>query len=67
VAYTVYAPRNGDDYPHQLPALRLCGQWLHEAGFCIGRTLRIDLERGVLKLTVVPSEPPPSGPVASRV
>jgi len=58
VAYTHYEARRDESSDVRIPSLRLSGKWLEEMGFAIGARVRVEVEAGVLKLTVVPPEPP---------
>lgn len=57
VAYTHYEARRDEPADIRIPALRLSGKWLEEIGFGIGAKVRVEVEAGVLKLTVVSPEP----------
>ena len=54
----------GDFYPRSraskstapkvpMPSLRLCGRWLNDAGFTIGRDVRVEVSEGRLTIELV--------------
>ena len=36
-----------------MPSLRLCGRWLNDAGFKIGRNVRVEVNEGRLMIELV--------------
>jgi len=36
-----------------MPSLRLCGRWLNDAGFAIGRNVRVEVQEGRLTIELV--------------
>lgn len=61
VASTYYEARRGESRDFLIPSLRLSGKWLEDIGFAIGAKVRVEVEAGALKLTVVPAESEPTG------
>ena len=56
VSYMKSESRSTEPYPPRLadrPYVRLCGRWLDEAGFAIGRDIRVEVSAGRLVLEVV--------------
>jgi hypothetical protein len=46
------APRDGYRAPAVVPALRVQGQWMEQAGFHVGDRVRVQVELGRLILTL---------------
>ncbi len=44
---------SGDSPGSDVPHLRLCGRWMKEAGFAIGRNVKVEVSEGRLMIETV--------------
>lgn len=62
--YSKYLPRT---YRYTImPEIRLCGKWLHEAGFECGDEVTVKCFGNKLEITLNPVEEPEPAPVRKR-
>jgi toxic protein SymE len=62
--YSKYLPRT---YRYAImPEIRLCGKWLHEAGFECGDEVTVKCFGNKLEITLNPVEEPEPAPVSKR-
>jgi hypothetical protein len=62
--YSKYLPRT---YRYTImPEIRLCGKWLHEAGFECGDEVTVKCFGNKLEITLNPVEEPEPAPVLKR-
>jgi len=62
--YSKYLPRT---YRYAImPEIRLCGKWLHEAGFECGDEVTVKCFGNKLEITLNPVEEPEPAPVRKR-
>jgi hypothetical protein len=63
--YRKYVPRAWYRYA-VMPEIRLCGKWLHEAGFECGDEVTVRCLRNKLEITLNEAEEPEPAPVRKR-
>lgn len=68
IGYDHYKPLQGQWLTRVVPALKLGGQWLAEAGFAIGDKAEVIAANGELVIRVIPQvcEPDPPSPRRPR-
>lgn len=68
IGYDHYRPLQGQWLTRVVPALKLGGQWLAEAGFAIGDKAEVIAANGelVIRLIPRPPEPEPAAPSPRR-
>jgi hypothetical protein len=66
IGYDHYRPLKGQWLTRVVPALKLGGQWLAEAGFAVGAKAEVIAADGELVIRVIPPEPEPEPIPAPR-
>jgi|GEM_PF-5266303 len=59
IGYDHYRPLQGQWLTRVVPALKIGGQWLAEAGFAIGAKAEVIAANGELVIRVIPPSPEP--------